>query len=111
MGFFNEDKVGTLQPHNDALVVTLKIREYDVKKVLGDQGSGAEIMYLNLYKGLKLKPKDRAYYDSPLVGFDGKTIFPKGQIRLSVQAGSEIVKMDFIMVDAYSPYTTIMTRP
>ena len=111
MGFFNEDKVGPLQPHNDALVVTLKIREYDVKKVLVDQGSGAEIMYLNLYKGLKLKPKDRACYDSPLVGFDGKTIFLKGQIRLSVQARSEIVKVDFIMVDAYSPYTTIMTRP
>ena len=71
MSFFNEDKVGTLQPHNDALV----IREYDVKKVLVDQGSGAEIMYLNLYKGLKLKPKDRDCYDSPLVGFDGKTIF------------------------------------
>ena len=76
MSFFNEDKVGTLQPHNDALVVTLRIREYDVKKVLVDQGSGAEIMYLNLYKGLKLKPKDWDCYDSPLVGFDGKTIFP-----------------------------------
>ena len=28
-----------------------------------------------------------------------------------MQAGSEVVEMDFIVVDAYSPYTTIMARP
>ena len=28
-----------------------------------------------------------------------------------MQAGSEIVKVDFIVVDAYSPYTTIVARP
>ena len=49
MSFFEEDKVGTIQPHDDALVVTLRIRGYDVKMVLVDQGSGAEIMYPNLY--------------------------------------------------------------
>ena len=29
----------------------------------------------------------------------------------SVQASSEVVEVDFIMVDAYSPYTTIVARP
>ena len=28
-----------------------------------------------------------------------------------MQAGSEVVEMDFIVVDAYSPYTAIMARP
>ena len=41
-------------------------------------------MYPNLYKGLRLKPKDLTSYDSPLIGFDGKTILLKGQIRLPV---------------------------
>ena len=54
--FSNEDKVGTIQPHNDALVITLRIGEYDVKRVMVDQGSGAEVMYHDLYKGLNLKP-------------------------------------------------------
>ena len=36
LSFSNEDKVGTIQPHDDALVVTLKIRGYDVKRVLVD---------------------------------------------------------------------------
>ena len=49
-------------------------------------------------------------YDSPLVSFDGKVVIPKGYIRLSVQAGSEVVEVDFIVVDASSPYTAIVAR-
>ena len=37
LGFSAEDKIGTIQPYNDFLVVTLRIREYDVKRVLIDQ--------------------------------------------------------------------------
>ena len=68
-------------------------------------------MYPDLYKGLNLKSEDLTSYDSPLVGFNGKVAIPKGQIRIPVQAGSEVVEVDFIVVDAYSPYTTIVARP
>ena len=107
----DEDKIGTIQPYDDALVITLKIRGYDVKRVLVDQGSVVEIMYPDLYKGLNLKPENLTTYDSPLVSFEGKTVTPKGQIRLPIQTNSDVVEVDFIMVDAYSPYTTIMARP
>lgn len=63
LSFSNEDKVGTIQPHDDTLVVTLRIGGYDVKRVLVDQGSGAEIMYPDLYKGLNLKSEDLTTYD------------------------------------------------
>ena len=92
-------------------MITLKIGRYDVKKVLVDQGSSVEITYPNLYKGLKLKHEDLACYDSPLMGFDGKFVIPNGQIRLPMQTGSEVVQVDFIVVDVYSPYTTIVARP
>ena len=82
MSFSNEDKVGTIQPHNDALVVSLRIRGYDVKRVLVDQGSRAEIMYSDLYNRLNLKPENLIGYDSPLLGSDGKVVILKGQIRL-----------------------------
>ena len=68
-------------------------------------------MYLDLYRGLNLKPKDLTTYDSPLVIFDGKVVIPRDQIRLSMQAGSKVVEVDFIVVDAYSPYTAIVARP
>ncbi|XP_050277893.1 uncharacterized protein LOC126719367 [Quercus robur] len=111
LGFSDEDKVGTIQPHNDALIVTLRIGGYDVKRVLVDQGSIVEVMYPDLYKGLKLKPKDLMAYNSPLVSFKGKTVTLKGQIRLPTQTGSDIVEVDFIVVDAYSRYTAIVSRP
>ncbi|XP_075650140.1 uncharacterized protein LOC142620699 [Castanea sativa] len=61
-----------------------KDRGYDVRRVMVDQGSGAEIMYPYLYRGLGLKPKDLTSYDSPLVGFDGKMVIPMGQVKLPV---------------------------
>ena len=106
-----EDKIETIQPHDDALVITLRIEGYDVKRVMVDQGSAAEIMYLDLYKGLILRAEDLTLYSSPLVSFEMKIIILKGQIRLPVQTGSETVEVDFIVVDAYSPYTAIVARP
>ena len=68
-------------------------------------------MYPDLYKGLNLKLEDLTAYDSPLVSFNGKLVASKGQIRLPMQASSEVVEVDFIVVDAYSPYTAIVARP
>ena len=74
-------------------------------------GSATEIMYPDLYKGLKLKLEDLMPYSSPLMSFDGKLVIPKGMIRLPTQTSPEIVKVNFIVVDTYSPYTTIVGRP
>ena len=109
IGFSNENKIGTIQPYDDALVITLRIWGYDVKRVMVDQGSTVEIMYPNLYKGLTLRAEDLMPYCSPLVSFEGKVIIPKGQIRLPVQTGSGTMEVDFIVVDAYSPYTCCQT--
>ena len=68
-------------------------------------------MYPDLYNELGLKSKDLTAYNSPLVSFDGKVVIPKGQIRLPVQARSEVVEVNFIVVDAYSPYTAIVAKP
>ncbi|XP_030946039.1 uncharacterized protein LOC115970565 [Quercus lobata] len=111
LGFSDEDKVGTIQLHDDALVVTLRIGGYDVRRVMVDHGSAADIMYPNLYKGLGLKPEHLTTYSSPLVSFEGRMVVPKSQIRLPVQAGTDVVEVDFIVVDVFSPYTAIMGQP
>ena len=93
LGFSDEDKVRTIQPHDDALVVTLRIGGYDVKRVMIDQGSATDIMHPDLYKGLGLKPKNLATYSSILVSFEGRMVVPKGQIRLPVQTGMDVVEV------------------
>nr|XP_023896774.1 uncharacterized protein LOC112008675 [Quercus suber] len=110
IGFSDEDKMGTIQPDDDALVITLRIGGYDVKRVMVDQDSAVEIMYPDLYKGLGLKPQDLTPYNSPLVSFEGRVVTPKGQIRLPVQTGSKVVEVYFVVVDVYSPYTAIVAR-
>ena len=84
LSFLDEDKIETIQLHDDALVVMLKIGGYNVKRVMVNQGNGAEIMYSDLYRGLNLKLEDLTAYGSPLVSFDGKVVIPRGQIRLLV---------------------------
>ena len=92
-------------------MVTLRIDGYDVKKVMVDRGSSVEIMYPDLYKGLNLRPEDLTIYNSLFVSFDGKVVILRGQIRLPIQAGFEVAEVDFMVVDAYFLYTTIVARP
>ena len=78
-----------------------------MRRVLVDQGSAMEVMYPDQYEGLNLKSEDLRTYDSPLVSFEGKTVTPRGYIRLPIQIGSDVVEVDF----TYSPYMAIVARP
>nr|XP_023921286.1 uncharacterized protein LOC112032758 [Quercus suber] len=76
-----------------------------------DDGSAAEVMYPDIYEGLGLKLEDLTPYSSPLMSFDGKLVIPKGMIRLPIQTSPEVVEVNFIIIDTYSPYTAIIGRP
>ena len=82
-----------------------------MKRVMVDGGSAAEVIYPDLYKGLRLKLEDLTPHSSLLMTFDGKLVVPKGMIRLPIQTGPKTVKVNFIIVDTYSPYTAIVGRP
>ena len=41
----------------------------------------------------------------------GKLVIPKGMIRLPIQTSLEIMEVNFIVVDTYSLYTSIVGRP
>ena len=109
--FGEDDLERTVQPHDDALVVTARIGEFLVKKVMINQGSGADVMYLDLFERLGLKTQDLEKYDTPLVSFDGRVVIPKGQISLPVDMEGKGVIVTFIVVWSFSPYTAILGRP
>ena len=52
IAFNDDDLEGTIQQHDDNLVVIARINGFIVKMVLIDQGNSAKVMYLNLFKGL-----------------------------------------------------------
>ena len=76
-----------------------------------DQGSGADVMYSDLFRGLEVKKEDLSKYDMLLVGFDGQVVIPKGQISLPVNMEGKEVIVAFIVVASFTPHTTILGRP
>jgi len=53
--FDEEDLEGMIQLHDNALVVTAQINDFLVKRVMIDQGSRVNVMYPDLFEGLRLK--------------------------------------------------------
>ena len=111
IAFNDDDLEGTIQPHNDALMVMARINGFIVQRVMFDQGSEVDVMYPNLFRGLGLKKEDLSTYDAPLVEFDGQVVIPNGQISLPVNMEGSEVTVDFIVVALFSPYTVILGRP
>ena len=111
IAFDDEDLEGMIQLHSDALVVIAQINGFLVKRVMVDQGSGANVMYPDLFKGFELKSQDLIKYDMPLVSFDGRVVIPEGQISLPVNMEGNEVMVTFIVVNSFSPYTAILGRP
>jgi hypothetical protein len=109
--FFSDKDLRDVQtPHDDPLVIKLRIGDSDVKRVLIDQGSCSEIMYPDLFHGLGLKQSDLQPYDAPLFGFSGESIRPMGRITLKVHTGPISLETEFVVIDVPSPYTAIMGR-
>lgn len=54
IAFSEEDMVGVAYPHNDALVIVDDIVDFDVKRVLVDGGSAANVLTWDAFLGLKI---------------------------------------------------------
>ena len=111
IAFNDDDLERTSQPHDDALVVTVRINSFIVKRVMVDQGNGTDVMYPDLFRGFGLKKEDLSKYDMPLVGFDGQVVIPEGQISLPVNMEGKEVIVTFIVVASFSPYIAILGKP
>ncbi|XP_057522587.1 uncharacterized protein LOC130802595 [Amaranthus tricolor] len=103
------------QPHTDPLVVTLKIGQMKVKRVLVDTGSTADLITMECLRKMKFKEKHLQPLDKPLIGFGGSQVLPLGMIILSVRVRerneSRTVPIQFTVVDLTFPYNAIMGLP
>ena len=84
MSFNEADDRGVRQPHNDPLVITLNIEGFNTKRILVDNGSSTDIIYLLAFQQLMLDPKRLRPFDSPLVSFSGDRVYPRGIVTLTV---------------------------
>ena len=73
------------QPHTDPLVVTLKIGQMKVKRVLVDTGSTTDLITMECLRKMKFEEKHLQPLDKPLIGFGGNRVIPLGTIILPVR--------------------------
>ncbi|XP_065633412.1 uncharacterized protein LOC136069137 [Quercus suber] len=115
IGFTEEDVRRLHHPHNDVLVVSIRMGDYNVHRVLIDNSSSADILY---YPALQQMGIDRARLiptSAPLVDFGGTRLFPIGSITLPVIVGDypqELTRnVMFLVVDCSSAHNGILGRP
>ena len=112
--FLEEDAKGVKQPHNDPLVIMLMIEGLNTRRILVDNGSSTNIIYLFAFQQLKLDPGRLRPFESPLISFSGDKVYPKGIVTLTVTLGSYLRQLtrqlDFLVVDC-PLYNVIIGRP
>ncbi|XP_057517822.1 uncharacterized protein LOC130798739 [Amaranthus tricolor] len=103
------------QPHTDPLVVTIKIGQMMVRRVLVDTGSTADLITMECLRKMKFEEKHLQPLDKPLIGFGGNQVIPMGTIILPVRvgerSGSRTMPIRFTVVDLVFPYNAIIGLP
>ena len=89
---------------------------FDVRRILVDQGSSVDVMYSQLYSTLQLDETHLTpYVGSDLQGFYGASTRPWGYLDLIVTFGAgetaRSIKCQFLVVDCPSLYQCIFGRP
>ncbi|XP_028067779.1 uncharacterized protein LOC114270463 [Camellia sinensis] len=62
--FSNKDLARLQNPHNDGLIITLRMKNFDIKWILIDQGSSCKIMYYETSRNSSQKTKISTRYIS-----------------------------------------------
>jgi hypothetical protein len=88
ISFSSQDVNLTSFPHTDAMVTTVHINRWGVTKILIDNGSHAEILFLATFDKMRFDQKHLRELLKPLYGLGGNIIKPVGTITFLVSFGT-----------------------
>ncbi|XP_073129114.1 uncharacterized protein [Henckelia pumila] len=88
ISFGREDLKDVVLHHNDPLLVTLTIANYDVARIFVDTGSSVNIIFKETLDQMKLEGFELDPITTELYGFTGHALQPLGQIVLPLSLGS-----------------------
>ncbi|XP_064966418.1 uncharacterized protein LOC135675222 [Musa acuminata AAA Group] len=101
--------------HDDALVISARIANVQVRRIMVDTGSSADILYFDAFQKLGLSGDNIKPIFSALTGFTGDSISPLGAITLPLTLGapprSKTVMTTFLVIDLPTAYNAILGRP
>ncbi|XP_070049939.1 uncharacterized protein [Nicotiana tomentosiformis] len=105
--FDKSDTNGLAFPDYDALVITLRILDTDLRCIMIDDGSGACIIHPRVLVQMKLEDKIVLRFIK-LIGFNNAVKRTSGEITLPVLAGGVTLETTFHIMDQDTTYNAII---
>ena len=115
ISFSDKELEGIQHLHDDPPMLTITVANFQVRRILVDNGSSTDILFAEVYDKLNLGRERLQPIRSPLIGFSGEKVYPLGSITLPVTVGStpqsSMVMVNFLVIDCPSAYNIILGRP
>ena len=105
----NEDST-LINPHNNALVISLLIAKCRIKRILVDNGSSTNVIFLNSLREMNIDESHIYCHSTVLVGFSSEHKFTLGDVTLPVYAVEVNLHIIFVVLDSPSAYNVILGR-
>ncbi|XP_022876921.1 uncharacterized protein LOC111395143 [Olea europaea var. sylvestris] len=113
--FRARDLEGLSHPHDDALVVSAVVANFEVSRILVDNGSVANILSQEAFAKMGISPKQLKVVKTPLQGFGGGVIIPEGIVELPLTLGAGSTQVmeitPFQVVNTPMAFNIILGRP
>ncbi|RVX14233.1 hypothetical protein CK203_011128 [Vitis vinifera] len=104
------DPTRTLQPHRDALILSLEIGDFDVRRILVDPGSSTDLVQASVVSHMGHSLTGLENLGRILSGFNGSSTTSLGDIVLTVQVGPVTLNVQFSVVQDLLPFNVILGR-
>ena len=95
-------------PHRNALVLTLCINSFDVRRVLVNPGNAADLLQLPAFRQMNSYFDKLSLASRILYGFNGATIVTVSDIALPVKARPVVQQVLFSIVEDLGQYNAIV---
>ena len=88
ISFIENDAQWLYQAHNNVLIISLLIADFNTQRVLVDKGSTDNILYYLAFQQMRIDKEWLLLSDMPFVGFSGSKVFLVGTVTLPVTIGT-----------------------
>ncbi|XP_021850770.2 uncharacterized protein [Spinacia oleracea] len=109
--FDDSDSVDAHQEHHDGLVISLPIGNALIKRILIDNDSSTNVLFLEALHEMGLEEKNIVRRSTVLVGFNGESLRTVGEISLPTYVEGVNIMTKFNVVGCPSAYNVILGRP
>ncbi|KAL0406018.1 UNVERIFIED_CONTAM: hypothetical protein Slati_3915700 [Sesamum latifolium] len=110
--FGRAERSGPRTSHNDALVITAVLADYEVGRIFIDSGSSADILFGEAYDQMQLGDVSLEKVNTSLYGFAGEVVHPRGMISLPLTMGGGTTRktcmLKFLVVDVPSAFNSCL---